>query len=38
MSNLTVLQSRVAELAVRMVEAMGGGFKDDAAQAASIKQ
>ncbi|MEW9622853.1 efflux transporter outer membrane subunit [Rhodanobacter geophilus] len=35
--NEAVLQSRQAELAVRMVEALGGGFKDDEAPAAGAK-
>ena len=35
--NEAVLQSRQAELAVRMVEALGGGFKDDAAPATAAK-
>ena len=35
--NEAVLQSRQAELAVRMVEALGGGFSDDEAPAAGTK-
>lgn len=35
--NDAVLQSRQAELAVRMVEALGGGFRDDAARQASLR-
>ena len=35
--NEVVLQSRLAELAVRMIEALGGGFEDDAVPAGDTR-